>query len=290
MKKFLAYLFLVFIYLWPKRYWSVAIGFISDRKIPLPLRPFLFTGFAKIFSLNMNEAEKVLSSYQSFNEIFTRKLKADARPLSPKPLISPVDARVLVYGESKRKTMLQVKGKNMSLEHLLVGNNTMHEQALVAPFYNGKFITLYLSPSDYHRIHSPCNAEIYAYSYMPGNFFPVNRAAVEGINNLFNRNERWTTFLQTAYGKVAVVKVAATSVGRIPVNYEPLQKEIFQKRKPCLHFYKKPVNIKKGEELARFELGSTVILLWSQDAFEFFSLKEGRKINYGDALAVAKKN
>lgn len=253
------------------------------------MRPALFNMFVKGFGIDMQEAEKSLLQYQSFNELFTRRLKKNSRAVSFAEVVSPVDGKILVWGQANEKTMLQVKGKEMSLRTLLVGEqqpSSNLKKEFMEPFYNGLFLTLYLAPSDYHRIHSPALGKIYGYSYVPGNFFPVNSFAVHGINNLFNRNERWTTFLQTNKGKIAIVKVAATSVGNIPVVYEPKQKDIFHSRKPTLHSYKSPLSIDKAEELARFELGSTVILLFEKDCFQFSSLKEGAKISYGEAIAL----
>lgn len=292
---FFTLLFLFFIFLWPKHYWSRFVGYIADQKIPLSLRPTLLKAFVKMFSINMQEAEKSLSEYESFNGVFTRKLKKDARPLSSQDVISPVDSRVLIFGKTKEETMLQVKGKEMSVKTLLLGKQEREEkvenflQNFVEPFFDGNYLTLYLSPSDYHRIHSPVSGDIIGYSYVPGNFFPVNRPAAYGIKNLFNRNERWTTFIQTTHGKIAVVKVAATSVGRIPVNYEPEQQKIFHKRKTFLHAYTSAKPILKGEELGRFELGSTVILLFEKNCFELFQINQGDKVNYGQAIAVYNK-
>lgn len=289
---FFALVFFVgFIFLFPKYVWSRFVGWLADRKLHSSMRLIFLGMFAKIFGINMKEAEKPLEQYQSFNEVFVRRLKKDSRAISFADVVSPVDGRILVWGNSHKQKMLQVKGKEMSLRTLLIGDQQISphfEKDFLQPFYDGLFITLYLSPADYHRIHSPASGNIIGYSYVPGSFFPVNSLAVHGIKNLFNRNERWTTFLQTTKGKIAIVKVAATSVGRIPVVYESSQNKIFAHRKKTLHSYSSPVSIEKGQELARFELGSTVILLLEKDCFQFSSLKEDGKINYGEAIALLK--
>jgi phosphatidylserine decarboxylase len=193
-------------------------------------------------------------------------------------VVSPVDARVAGSGVAEEGRLLQAKGIDYSLSALL--NDPIDGRA----FEGGAWLTLYLAPKDYHRIHAPLDAEIEGYSYIPGTLWPVNAAGTRLVKGLFCANERLVTFLRTAAGRVAVVKVGAMCVGRIRACYDDVVTNAG--RGASRRRYERTVPVKKGEELAVFELGSTVILLFEPGRVALEpSLVEGARVRMGQAIA-----
>jgi phosphatidylserine decarboxylase len=193
-------------------------------------------------------------------------------------VVSPVDARVASAGCSLEGRLVQAKGRDYTLAALL--NDPVDGRR----FEGGCYATLYLSPRDYHRIHSPLDGEIEGYSYIPGVLFPVNAPAVRSVPNLFCVNERLVTFLATRLGKIAVVKVGATCVGRIRAAYDDVVTN--SGRKAERRRYDRPIPIAKGAELGVFEMGSTVILLFEKGAVDLSSsLVEGARVRVGEEIA-----
>ncbi|HNL54333.1 MAG TPA: archaetidylserine decarboxylase, partial [Turneriella sp.] len=195
-------------------------------------------------------------------------------------IISPVDGRLLVSGSLEQGQLLQSKGMESSLQNLL-GNNRFYKQ-----FLGGRYMTIYLSPQDYHRIHSPVEGRILGYYYQPGKLFPVNNLAVNTINQLFSKNERLITYIQSEFGLVAVVKVGATSVGKIRVTYDPNIATNRWVRLVKEHMYDEEINIRKGAELGRFEMGSTVMLLFERDTAELLEFEEKQKLLFGQPIGL----
>ena len=246
----------------------------------------ILKAFAKAYKINVSEAELNIKEYNSLNQFFTRALKAGARIIdsAENAVVSPVDARITSFGNIADDTLIQAKGFDYSVKELL-GSEKYY------PFFNnGKFITFYLSPQDYHRIHSPFYGKILGYYYAPGKLFPVNDAAVGGIRGLFPKNERLITFLQTEYGKIAVVKVGASNVGKIRVTYDT--KIVTNKliRFPKEHEYPNVnIMIDKGSELGRFEMGSTVILVFENDTIDLNPFVKDERSTYGSTVGLFKR-
>jgi len=215
--------------------------------------------FAKRFNVDVEEAEQEIAAYPTFAEFFTRRLKPGARPIDPaeEAVVSPVDGAVSQLGYSIGGECLQAKGICYTVDKLLA------DSEMAKPFVGGAYATIYLSPRDYHRIHSPLDGVIEGYSYIPGEFWPVNRASVKLKEALFCLNERLTTYLSTPAGKVAVIKVGATCVSRIRAAYDDVVTHTGGEAKT--HRYATPIPVKKGDELGIFEMGSTVILLFEKD-------------------------
>lgn len=214
--------------------------------------------FAARFDLNMAEAELPIDEYRSVLELFTRRLAPGARPVDedPKVLVSPVDGAYLIGGDVEQGTLLQAKGRTYSVASLLASEGG--DTRMTA----GSFMTLYLSPRDYHRIHSPADGEILGYTYVPGDLFPVNQAGVNHVDGLFAVNERVITHLSTeAFGRVDVVKVGATNVGHIRLAYDDAIRSNTGGREIIRRTYPQPLAVKRAAELGVFELGSTVILV-----------------------------
>lgn len=255
----------------PKNIISRAFGAVSDVEFPKPVQGVVNTSFAKLVGVNLDEAQEAPAEYASLNQFFTRHLRDGARPLEEAGedgLISPVDGRLGAFGTIEEGTLLQAKGREYKILDLV----DSAEEA--AHFQGGTYITIYLSPRDYHRIHSPVQGRVSKISYIPGHLFPVNPFAVNNIDDLFAVNERLITYLDTPnLGRVAVIKVGATCVGRITLSFDPFVTN--QKLRRREEFEpEKDFTFRPGDELAAFNLGSTVILLIEDPAFridEYFT-------------------
>ena len=204
--------------------------------------------------MNVDEAELPLEAYETFGEFFVRRLKPGARPIAPGDdvVVSPVDGTVSQAGISTGGRLIQAKGRDYSLASLL------GDEAEAKRFEGGAWTTIYLSPRDYHRIHAPLGGKILGWNYIPGHLWPVNRPSVRGVPELFAINERSVIWMETPLGRVALVAVGATIVGRIRLAFDELATNQGQPARSVR--YDEPRVVGKGEEVAMFEIGSTVIL------------------------------
>jgi len=255
------------------------IGTMASRPFSKGMIPL----FSKVFSIPVEEAEKTPDQYGSLNDFFTRKLKVDVRPMDtdPNSIVSPADGRVAAFGEIKNGQLIQAKGVFFTIWNLLGIPREETER-----FEGGRFITIYLSPRDYHRVHTPVAGDITDFSYLPGTLFPVNSFGVRAVKGLFARNERLITFIQSSRaGRVAVVKVGATIVGSVKVGYS---KEAGTNVKSGTLLHKKltpPHPIERGQEIGFFQFGSTVVLAFEQGRMEFIAnLQEGQSIKMGETI------
>ncbi|UFJ41036.1 archaetidylserine decarboxylase [Brevibacillus humidisoli] len=241
--------------------------------------------YVRHYQIDLTSIEKPLHEYRTLKEFFTRRLKPDSRPIAPgsRVIVSPVDGTVSQLGDIHQDTLIQAKGKQFSLTDLL-GD----DQQMAARFQGGKFITIYLSPRDYHRIHMPVDGRLVQYTYLPGRLYPVNRIGVEHVDRLFARNERLITYVRSdAAGCVAVIKVGALFVGSVKVTYGQATTNVPHGRKVTEQIAAQP-NYDKGSELGWFEFGSTVILLFEKGRIEWQQdVAEGRPLLMGQPLAVA---
>ncbi|ABZ85304.1 phosphatidylserine decarboxylase [Heliomicrobium modesticaldum Ice1] len=234
--------------------------------------------FIRRYGVNLEEAEKSWQEYRSLADFFCRRLKPGMRPICPDEsvIISPVDGKVSQIGTASAGRLIQAKGINYSLEQLL-GDA---EQA--RRFTGGEFITIYLSPRDYHRIHAPMAGRVTGYAYWPGRLYPVNELGVRGVPNLFARNERLITYMKTDVGQVAVIKVGAMMVGSVRVGYAEINR---RKRAKLISMTDGPY-LDKGDELGYFEFGSTVILLYEPGAIRWKpGIETGTRLKMGEGLA-----
>ena len=264
----------------PKSTLSRLLGELTRAQGSPLLHQLALRAFVRAYGVDLSEAELPLSEYATFAEFFTRRLRPGVRPVAggEQIVVSPVDGRVAAFGVAEAGTLLQAKGCGYPLSSLL--NDPIDGRQ----FAGGAYLTLYLAPNDYHRIHAPLGGEIEGYSYIPGRLFPVNAAAVRWVPQLFCTNERLVSYLKTAAGRVAVVKVGALNVGRIRAAYDDIVTNA--RRGAARRRYEKPVPVKKGEELGVFELGSTVILLFEPGKVTLEgSLREGEKVRMGQPIA-----
>ena len=282
-----------FMKLLPKNAVSRAFGAFSRAKIPV-FSKLLMHGFAKYYDINLKESEIPENGFDNIHELFTRKLKKDARPIEDNAeVVCPVDGRLTAFGmlDNENPEYMQAKGKFYSLESLV------RSKELAKRFTGGIWATIYLSPHNYHRIHSPVSGNVIAAYYCPGALWPVNTGSVERIEGLFSINERLITHLVTyGGGEILLIKVGATNVGRIAIDYKKdwfansmpppaSRKAIFTKWEA-----EQTYPYTKGQEIARFEMGSTVILVCNrvilQRTKELFAKLEGKEVVMGQELMV----
>ena len=250
-------------------------------RIKSPLVPKAITLFSKTFKVNLVEAiNPDPKSYQTFNEFFTRQLKPELRPIASSKIISPVDGTISQFGSIIDSSLLQAKGVTYSLKQLL-GNK---ERASL--FENGQFITIYLSPRDYHRIHMPCSGKLTGQTHIPGRLFSVAKHTVNTIKGIFARNERVIASFETDYGPMAMVLVGAINVAAIETVWAGLITPPKGETITSKNFREQNISLKKGEEMGRFNMGSTVILVFAEGAPEFSKrLTVDQSLIMGEALS-----
>ncbi|WP_426752159.1 archaetidylserine decarboxylase [Myxococcus sp. Y35] len=265
----------------PKSALSTVVGMATRLPVPAPVHQAAMRAFAKAYNVDMEEAEHSFEHYPTFAQFFTRGLKPGLRPVDAgeKVVVSPVDGRVSQVGYSDHGRCLQAKGIEYTVDELL------GDAEAAKPFHGGAWTTIYLSPRDYHRIHAPLGGTITGYAYIPGEFWPVNPASVKNKQSLFCVNERLVTYLDTVAGKCAVVKVGATCVSRIKAAYDEVITHTGQPGK--VHTYEAAKPVEKGGELGRFEMGSTVILLFEPKRVIWDdSLQEEAVVRLGKRIGV----
>jgi phosphatidylserine decarboxylase len=237
--------------------------------------------FVKHYQIDLSEAEKSVEEYEHLTDFFTRKLKKGVRKVhsSSQSVVSPVDGTISEFGTIQDDTLIQAKGMDYSVSQLL-GNSKMAER-----FCGGTFVTIYLSPSDYHRIHTPLAGKGIAYTYIPGRLFPVNQIGVKHVKGLFVRNERLITYLETDAGLVGMVKVGAFIVGSVKVNYARELSTNPAHGIPVSRRITPVPTYEKGDEIGWFEFGSTVILLFEKEKVHFLpELAVGKKVKMGEEI------
>jgi phosphatidylserine decarboxylase len=241
---------------------------------------WLIRGFLKLYDVDMQEAAASDPlSYGSFNEFFTRELKEGARPIAadPRDIASPVDGCVSEAGPIDRDLLLQAKGRRYRLTELLAA------QPWASRFEGGSFATLYLAPFNYHRVHMPLRGVLQETVYVPGRLFSVNSVTAQHVPNLFARNERLLTLFDSDEGGFALVLVGALNVGSMATvwagDITPAARRVVA-RIPAL-----PTTLEKGAELGRFNMGSTVILLFEPNRARWHAdVLAGRVVRLGESL------
>ena len=221
--------------------------------------------FVARYGVDMSEAaEPRIEAYASFNDFFTRALRADARPLAEADYVCPVDGAISQFGAIERDQIFQAKGHAYSTRALLGG-----DAALAAEFDDGQFATLYLSPRDYHRIHMPCAGRLQQMVYVPGELFSVNPTTARGVPGLFARNERVVCVFDTARGPFVLVLVGATIVGSMATVWHGVVNPPRLGEIKRWNYQDQSIELKQGDEMGRFLLGSTVVLLWPRATLKF---------------------
>lgn len=256
-------------YAMPKHAISRLVGKLAAAKMGW-LTTKLIDIFIKAYDINMSEAKlKNASNFATFNDFFTRELEEGARPIDPEAntLCYPVDGAISQQGDIFEGKLIQAKGFDYSLTSLLGG-----DARTSAPFQQGKFSCIYLAPKDYHRIHMPMDATLREMIYIPGELFSVNPLTANNVPDLFARNERVVTIFDTEHGALAMVLVGATIVASIETTWAgtitpPVGKDIFRWQYPATGV--DSITFKKGDEMGRFKLGSTVVSAFAPNMIEF---------------------
>ena len=254
-------------YLLPKQALTHFAGWVASRERGW-VTTEIIRRFVARYRVNMDEAlDSDISSYRTFNEFFTRALKPGVRPVAQAALVCPVDGAVSQFGPIAGDQLFQAKGHHYSTTALVGG-----DAALAAQYDNGSFATIYLSPRDYHRIHMPCAGRLTRMIYVPGELFSVNPATARGVPGLFARNERVVCVFESARGPFVLVLVGATIVGSMATVWHgvvnpPRSKAVREWRYPAAG--QPEVMLKQGEEMGRFLLGSTVVMLFPKGPLRF---------------------
>jgi phosphatidylserine decarboxylase len=268
-------------YLMPKQALTVFAGKVASAKAG-KLTTSLIRWFVGKYNVNMQEAANPdIASYASFNEFFTRPLREGARPLASSALLCPVDGAISQFGPIQKDQIFQAKGHSYSTTALVGGDSK-----LASLFEDGSFATLYLSPRDYHRIHMPCDGRLTRMIYVPGALFSVNPTTARGVPGLFARNERVVCVFESAFGPFVLTLVGATIVGSMATTWHgivnpPRSAEVREWR-----YDDQQIILKKGDEMGRFLLGSTVVMLFPKGTAEFNpAWSPARAISMGEAMA-----
>ena len=277
----LSRLFVWFQYLLPQHALSRLVLRATRLRTPW-FKNLLLRGFLRLYTIDMSDAAQTDPlSFASFNEFFTRSLKPDARPIAAdsRSIACPVDGTVSEAGRIDGDRLLQAKGRYFTLSELLAA------RAWAEDFDGGCFATLYLAPYNYHRVHMPLRGQLRETVFVPGRLFSVNAATAAVVPRLFARNERVLTLFDTAFGQVAVIMVGALNVGSISTvwaaDITPAARRAVTTLPPS------DVALDKGQELGRFNMGSTVILLFQRDrACLRTDLRAGAVVRLGQSLGL----
>ncbi len=267
-------------YLLPKKALTIFAGWAAGAKAGA-FTTALIRWFVKRYKVNMAEAAQPdITAYASFNDFFTRALKGGARPQATAAYLCPVDGAISQCGPIAGDQIFQAKGHSYSTTALVGG-----DARLAAQFQDGMFATLYLSPRDYHRIHMPCDGALRRMVYVPGDLFSVNPTTARGVPGLFARNERVVCVFDGAAGPFVLTLVGATIVGSMTTVWHG---QVNPPRSPQIcewQYEADQVVLKKGAEMGRFLLGSTVVMLFAKGQLAFNSQwAPARAILMGEAM------
>jgi len=261
----------------PTDLYSTVVGWGARQRVPRRLRAPLYGAFARAVSARLDEAGAPLPEYRSFGDFFARTLKPGARPVDAAAIVAPCDGVIAAAGPVVDGMLVQAKGIDYSLAELLT------VPSLAAALAGGEFATVYLSPKDYHRVHAPCDGEVVAYHYVPGQRWPVSPRFSRTVDRLLAINERVVIELRTAWGPVAVVMVAATAVGNVWLTHLGDDTRVWRGAREPRHVAMS-ARVKAGDELGAFLLGSTVVQVTPPAAPRLAAVAENAVVRCGQAL------
>ncbi len=274
-------------YLIPQHAISKLLGRLADKSLGKTTQRIICQ-FACHYRVNMDEAENSdLKSYKTFNQFFTRALKPGLREICGDGCVaSPVDGTVSQAGRIRQNYMIQAKNHDYTTLELLGGDKELAEK-----FDDGSFATIYLSPKDYHRIHMPVEGKLIGMKHIPGKLFSVNPVTARNVPRLFARNERAVCLFQTELGLMAMIPVGATVVGSIETVWHGTITPPSVKKVTNFHYQgDQAITLKKGDEMGRFKLGSTVILLFQKGCVSFNEKMQAENaLKYGEEIAHIRK-
>jgi len=270
-------------YLMPKQALTALAGRFASARLG-GFTTWMIRKFVARYQVNMAEAANSdPAAYPTFNEFFTRALKAGARPVSDATLICPVDGAISQFGAIAQDQIIQAKGHHYSTTTLVGG-----DASLAAQFQDGHFATLYLSPRDYHRIHMPAAGHLTRMIHVPGDLFSVNPTTARGVPGLFARNERVVCVFESAAGPFVLVLVGATIVGSMATVWHGTVTPPRSSHVREWHYDKQPIELAQGEEMGRFLLGSTVVMLFPKGPLKFNpAWQAGGPVRLGEVMAAS---
>ena len=261
----------------PQHFLSSLIGKLTKIE-RVWLKKFIISQFIKKYKVNLTQAiEKDALNYKNFNSFFTRAIDLKYRPISDKKIISPVDGKISFMGNLNENSNISVKNSSFVLSNLLAND---HEK--IKEFKNSEFVTIYLSPKDYHRIHIPFDGQLKKMVFVPGSLFSVNELSVRSVPNIFSKNERLIFYFETEGGLMALIMVGAIFVGSMQTVWHGDIKE--KELKTWDYQDTKDFYFAKGDEIARFNMGSTVIILNSNEKNSFLSGLLGKPVLMGERI------
>ena len=276
-------IFIFFQHLVPQHLLSRCTGWLAELEHPTWLKNWVIGVFIRHFKVDMSEAlEPDHEAYANFNAFFTRPLQEGARPIADADIVCPADGAISQLGGIHAGRIFQAKGQDYSALELLGG-----DPEWAARFGGGTFATIYLSPRDYHRVHMPVAGRLLGTTYVPGDLYSVNTVTAQNVERLFARNERLVCYFDTEFGPMAMILVGAMVVAGIETVWGG-QVAPPPSTPQSLSYtgLPEPVELAKGEEMGRFKLGSTVILLFPEDAIEWDArYAAGSATRLGEALA-----
>ncbi len=268
----------------PQHALSRIAGWFADRRWGAVTR-WVIRIFIRRYKVDMKEAlQEDYRSYPTFNAFFTRHLKSDLRPIvsDSTAIASPVDGVVSEMGDLQNVNILQAKNRFYTVDDLLGGNS---EHA--ALFRDGHFLTAYLAPKNYHRIHMPIDGRLLEMIHVPGRLFSVNAASVEYVPNLFARNERVVCLFETKAGLMAMVMVGAMIVGSINTVWHGTVTPPTKSSVSVWGYREENFEIQRGQEVGHFKMGSTVIVLFQKNKIQWnLNFKSGQMIHYGEMMGA----
>ena len=266
----------------PQRFLTKLMGALASRRLGA-VTQWVIRRFIQAYGVNMQESKVTeVSDFATFNAFFTRALVPDARPIAAgaEVMVSPADGKCGMVGHLRSRQALQAKGKYYTLYSFLA-----EQRELVNDFIAGNYLTVYLSPKDYHRVHMPISGRLLSMTYVPGKLYSVAPSVMQRVDNVMGRNERVICVFSTAIGQVAVVLVGAMVVGSMSLVWHGLVRE--KKREVKQWDYRdQEISFKKGEEIGHFQLGSTVVVLTQKGSVENFCCQLNDPLLMGAAVAT----
>jgi phosphatidylserine decarboxylase len=264
--------------------YSAFIGMSARAPVPAFLRRAAYHAFANVVGADLSEAEQDLAAYRTFGEMFARRLQPGRRVVDEGEhvVVSPCDGRVAEFGDITAGSLIQAKGREYTVAELVA------DDALAAELHHGRYLTVYLSPRDYHRVHSPVDGVISGYEYLPGTLWPVSDRFTRRVDRLLARNERAVMTLQTPQGPVVVVMVGAAGVGNLWISLDDRETRTWRRtfgRSERRKVELSPTELTRGDELGAFYLGSTVVMLLPPKARLGAGLNHGGTLRMGQAVA-----
>ncbi len=265
----------------PVKLISRLTGYFSRLKVQRLILDSVIDYYCRRYKVDTGEILVPQGGFRSFEDFFTRSIRPGIHKIdkNKNSIISPVDGRIDQFGKITACTMIQSKGFYYLLSEL-IPDDSMNRY-----FIDGYYITLYLSPADYHRIHFPVKGRVAGYSYYPGRKYSVRPYVANRINKVYCRNEKLITYFVTDCGLMAVCKIGAMNVGNIQLSYDNLHAGVFKRKCGFIYPEKNIPAVEKGSELGVFHMGSTVILVFQKDSIQFENLETGKNVRLGDKIA-----